>query len=132
MNKNVGIENIKKQLFSFEGIVDNINFFFASLIVLPILGLFISIISLLVYEIYLDIIYWHGQSHSLGTLIAWLLIFTPITIIFIHIFLSFIRRRLNDLKLSKDYAWLILVPIINVFFLLLLIFVKGVKDEENI
>lgn len=123
---------LKSNFFSFEGIVDNINFFFASLIVLPILGLFISIISLLVYEIYLDIIYWYGQSHSLGTLIAWLLIFTPITIIFIHIFLSFIRRRLNDLKLSKDYAWLILVPIINVFFLLLLIFVKGVKDEENI
>ncbi|OOF87297.1 hypothetical protein BKG94_09260 [Rodentibacter ratti] len=132
MNKNVGIENIKKQLFSFEGTVDNINFFFASLIMLPILGLFISIISLLGYEIYLDIIYWYGQYQSLVTLIAWLLIFIPITIIFIHIFLSFIRRRLNDLKLSKDYAWLIFVPIINVFFLLLLIFVKGVKDEENI
>ncbi|WP_219336247.1 DUF805 domain-containing protein, partial [Rodentibacter ratti] len=77
-------------------------------------------------------LYYRSIGEIYVHLIAGELIFIFITITFLYIFLSFIRRRLNDLKLSKDYAWLILVPIINVFFLLLLIFVKGVKDEENI
>lgn len=131
MNKNVGIENIKKQLFSFEGTVDNIKFFFASIIVIPILIFCILIVSLLTYEIHGDL-YYRSIGEIYVHLIAGELIFIFITITFLYIFLSFIRRRLNDLKLSKDYAGLILVPIINVFFLLLLIFVKGVKDEENI
>lgn len=94
-----GIDNIKEQLFpffSFNGTVNRLQFFIASIITLPIT---ISMYSLMVY-LGSEFHYYRGSKIE-GFIVMGLIALT-LFFIFGWVFLSFLQRRLRELNLHNS------------------------------
>ena len=133
MNNRTGLDNIKKQIFSFNGNVSRMRFFISSVVLLPIMiGCFLLFLlgavrleELLTSEYHL---------YRIGVIIVLMvltLIFLFISIVSLIIFSSFVIRRLNDLSLDWKFYFISFVPIFNVVFLIVLFFVKGIGNKEE-
>lgn len=110
-----GIDNIKEQLFpffSFNGTVNRLQFFIASIITLPIT---ISMYFLMVYLV-AEFHYYRGSNVE-GFIVTGLIALT-LFFIFGWVFLSFLQRRLRELNLHNSeilFMWFI----VNIFIALI-------------
>ena len=120
---NVGLENIKKQLLSVDGKVGRVKFTIYSVFLFPWI---VYLFGVLVY--YLDTYFQYKKlwGEEILAIIAFIL-FVPS----VKFYTYFLIGRLNDLSLSKKYGWLMLIPLVNVVFLIVLCIVKGVENKSN-
>lgn len=133
MNNKTGLDNIKKQIFSFKGNVSRMRFFISSMVLLPIMiGCFLLFLfcAVRLEEVLTSEYHYYGIGRIIY-LIVLTLIFLFISIVSLIIFSSFVIRRLNDLSLDWRFYFISFVPIFNVVFLIALFFVKGVGDKEE-
>lgn len=133
MNNRTGLDNIKKQIFSFNGNVSRMRFFISSVVLLPIMiGCFL--LFLLGAVRLEEILTSEYHLYRIGVIIVLMvltLIFLFISIVSLIIFSSFVIRRLNDLSLDWKFYFISFVPIFNVVFLIVLFFVKGIGNKEE-
>lgn len=132
MSNMTGLDNIKKQLFLFDGNISRMRFFICSIVTLPIiifcfLGFLASAVRL--EEIYPWWEYWDFTEVVVSIVFG--VISLCILIISLMVFSSFVIRRLNDLSLSWKLYFISFIPVFNIIFILMLFFVKGVDDEEK-
>lgn len=132
MSNMTGLENIKKQLFSFDGNISRMRFFVCSIVTLPIiifcfLGFLSSAVRL--EEIYPWREYWDFTEVVVSIVFG--VISLCILIISLMVFSSFVIRRLNDLSLSWKFYFISFIPVFNIVFILMLFLVKGVNDDEE-
>lgn len=108
MSNSAGIDNIKKQLFSFDGKLNRIEFFIRMVIILPI---FIGALTFYCVglEYFLRDIRWFGKAEP------WFILCLIILILSLILLFSTIKRRFNDLALGRN------IFIIFCFFTLLAI-----------
>lgn len=142
MNK--GIQNIKNQLFTFEGRIGRLKYTLwglGSLLALCI-GIPLAILSgVWVVEGMIEIerynygdYFYYSLSQGLiylfwGTI--GLLTGIPFAITGLLSFISHSIRRLRDLGFTAKYAWVLIILGINIFVLLLLCTLEGIKDNET-
>lgn len=133
MNNRTGLDNIKKQIFSFNGNVSRMRFFISSVVLLPIMiGCFLLFLfgAVRLEEILTSEYHLYGIGVII-VLMVLTLIFLFISIVSLIIFSSFFIRRLNDLSLDWKFYFISFVPIFNVVFLIVLFFVKGIGNKEE-
>lgn len=133
MNNRTGLDNIKKQIFSFNGNVSRMRFFISSVVLLPIMiGCFLLFLfgAVRLEEILTSEYHLYGIGVII-VLMVLTLIFLFISIVSLIIFSSFVIRRLNDLSLDWKFYFISFVPIFNVVFLIVLFFVKGIGNKEE-
>lgn len=147
MNK--GIQNIKNQLFTFDGRIGRLKYtlwglgsLLALCIGIPLLILggamafegmwelgsrpssYYRSFSAYYNSMTLELIYLFWGTIGLLTGI-------PIAITGLFSFISHSIRRLRDLGFTAKYAWVLIILGINIFVLLLLCTLEGIKDNET-
>lgn len=119
-----GVDNIKGQLFpffSFNGTVNRLQFFIASIITLPItISMYIGM-PIAYDKIRYAKQYYYGDTYLKYVVIA--LIVLILFFIFGWVFLSFLQRRLRDLNLHNSeilFMWFMVnIFVVLTFFLVL-------------
>lgn len=133
MNK--GIQNIKNQLFTFEGRIGRLKY------TLWGLGSLLALCVGVPLAIWGGAVFFQGMEYIdtylnssliflfLGTI--GLLTGIPFAITGLLSFISHSIRRLRDLGFTAKYAWVLIILGINIFVLLLLCTLEGIKDNET-
>ena len=123
---NPAIANIRNSYFSFTGKVKRIPYLFYTLGIL-LLGSFSGVAFILFANESM-----HSHYYSVWYVIPVIsaIFFGLLTLIFIWMLISFTVRRLNDVMLDIRLTWLLIVPGVNILFLLVLFTLKGI--EQNI